>query len=176
MLAFVEPRVRRVVAETLGVAGEDLVPEVSLTDELAADSLDLVEVALAIEADLGISVPERMLEQVRTYGDLVRAALGLVRDRAAATARLDGPPLPVWARLVRPGGTLERAAWLTPYVAETIAEDALRAGRGARLEVTVAAQANDAALARVREQLGWLAERGIDVSVARDGGAAAHAA
>jgi len=38
----VEPRLRRVVADNLGVALEDLTPEVSLTDDLAADSLDLL--------------------------------------------------------------------------------------------------------------------------------------
>ena len=41
----VEPRLRRVVADNLGVALEDLTPEVSLTDDLAADSLDVLELA-----------------------------------------------------------------------------------------------------------------------------------
>ena len=43
MFDFVEPRVRRVVAEYLGVGVEELSDETSLTDDLAADSLDLVE-------------------------------------------------------------------------------------------------------------------------------------
>ena len=47
MFDFVEPRVRRVVAEQLGVNVEELTPEVSLTDDLAADSLDLLELTLA---------------------------------------------------------------------------------------------------------------------------------
>src|SRR5437870_6798472 len=45
MLEFAEPRIRRLVAEYLGVSAEVLTPEVSLTDDLAADSLDLVECA-----------------------------------------------------------------------------------------------------------------------------------
>jgi len=59
-----------------------------------------------------------------------------------------------------------RSDWLTPYTAETIAEDALRAGRGARLDVSVAA--NAAAVARVQEHFARLANRGVQVSVRRD--------
>src|SRR5947207_4234426 len=78
----VEPRLRRVVADNLGVALEDLTPEVSLTDDLAADSLDLLELALALEEELGFTVPERVLSDVRTYGDLVPRD-GDARTRAA---------------------------------------------------------------------------------------------
>ena len=49
-------------------------------------------------------------------------------------------------------GELQRTGELTPYAAETIGEDALRAGPGARLEVTVDAGTNDAGLGRVRDQ------------------------
>lgn len=169
MLAFVEPRVSRVVAETLGVSREDLSPGVSLTDDLAADSLDLLELALALEAELGITMPERTLEEVRTFGDLVHAAVSLTRQQRQLEAMAEEEPRPVWARLVRAGGTLERAEWLTPYVAETIAEDALRAGHGARLEVFVAASANEASVAQVRDEFRWLVERGVEVTVGREG-------
>src|SRR5207237_1442353 len=69
-----EPRLRRIVADLLGVSPEELTPQVSLTDDLAADSLDLIELALAIETHLGIAIPERAGEKIRTYGDLVQAA------------------------------------------------------------------------------------------------------
>jgi acyl carrier protein len=166
MLAFVVPSVCRVVAETLGVSREDLTPGVSLTDDLAADSLDLLELALGLEAELGITLPEQTFDEVRTFGDLVHAAVALTRQQRQIEAMAEEEPRPVWARLVRPGGTLERAEWLTPYVAETIAEDALRAGHGARLEVFVAANANDASLAQVRDEFRWLVERGVEVRVA----------
>src|SRR5262245_57744494 len=128
MVPVVEPCVRRVVEETLGVSADELRPEVSLTDDLAADSLDLVEVALGLERALGIVVPERLLEEVRTYGDLVRATALLARrerERAAAPASL-----PVWAHLVVRGASteIERCGWLTPYDEEAITEDARRAG------------------------------------------------
>jgi hypothetical protein len=65
-------------------------------------------------------------------------------------------------------GLLCRAGWLTPYIAELVAADALRAGRGAKLEVLVPAAAPDAAVSVLRSQLGHLAERGVRVRIARD--------
>jgi len=74
------------------------------------------------------------------------------------------------------GGSLERSGWLTPYAAETIAEDALRAGHGAQLEVTVAASADDVELARVQHHFAWLGERDVRVTVRRDDRPVAHSA
>src|SRR5881396_4321314 len=82
MQAALEPRVRCLVADTLGVGIDELAPDVSLTDELAADSLDLVELAARLEAELGLVVPDRVVERLRTYGDLVRAAVAAARSGA----------------------------------------------------------------------------------------------
>lgn len=60
---------------------------------------------------------------------------------------------------------LERVTWLTPYEAETIAEDARRGGRGTRLEVTVPPQTTAAGVEAVRLLFGWLAAKGIEVVV-----------
>ena len=65
-------------------------------------------------------------------------------------------------------GELQRAGELTPYAAQTIGEDALRAGPGARLEVTVDGGTGDAGLGRVQDQFAWLRARGIQVDVHRD--------
>jgi len=167
MQALLEPRVRCLVADTLGVGMDELGPDVSLTDDLAADSLDLAELAARLEAELGLVVPDRMVEHLRTYGDLVRAAMGAVRERRAALARSDASPVLVRARLVSPRGQLLRAEFLTPYAAETIAADVLRAGPGARLEITVAEDASDAELAGVRAEFAWLAEHGRAVGIDR---------
>ena len=82
----------------------------------------------------------------------------------------------VWSRVVPAPGRgrafLERAEWLTPYTAAAIADDALHAGRGARLEVTVARDATDSALGRLRREFAWLGARGVEVSVSRRGHAA----
>jgi acyl carrier protein len=171
-----ESHVRDLVAERLGVGVEELVSEVSLRDDLAADSLDLVELAMALEAAFAIVVPQRILDRVRSYGDLVRATDRLIWARCDAEARGAESPTRVWARIApgvgRPGGTLERTGWLTPYTAETIAEDAVRAGRGSRLEVTVAG-CFTGGLARVRHQFARLARRGVRVTVRNGDGSTA---
>src|SRR5437016_6841026 len=121
MELFVEPSVRALIADQLGVGVEELVPGVSLRDDLAADSLDLVELTMALEAEFGIVVPERILDQVRTYGDLVQATGLLIRARRAAEGRAAEPPLRMWTRVVPPAGKAvgspERAGWRTPYTA-----------------------------------------------------------
>ena len=170
MDSLFEPRVRRLVAEHLGVGFDDLTPNVSLTDDLAADSLDLVELALALEEEFGLTVPERTIAGVRTYGELVAATVTLARN--GAEARPAAEPVRVWVRVAAPGafgrGVLERAEWLTPYVAETIIEHTLRAGPGAELEVTVAEDGGDAGLRQVQQRFAWLSGRGVAVDVHRN--------
>ena len=172
MFEFVEPRVRRVVAERLGVNAEDLASNVSLTDDLAADSLDLLELALALESELGIVIPESTIDELRTYGDLLDAVQRLSRGSRDAEVAARSAPALVWARVVpargESNGDIQRAGWLTPYTAETIAEDALRAGRGAKLEVAVPSTVSDAGLARLQDQFAWLVDRGVQVSIRRD--------
>ena len=173
---FVEPYVRRLVAEHLGVGVEELGSHVSLRDDLAADSLDLVELAVALEGEFGIVVPETVFDDVRTYGDLVRATACLIRARSAETGGAESPAR-VWLRLTPASGqsvTLERTVWLTPYTAETIGEDAVRAGPGARLELKIATHTVEGFL-RAQRQFAGLGKRGVLVSVAHRGeGDAAH--
>ncbi len=168
-----ELTVRRLVADHLGVGVDELASEVSLRDDLAADSLDLVELAMALEAAFAIEVPEPILDGVRSFGDLVRATDLLIGARCEESRGAESPTR-IWARIVpgvgRPGGTVERTAWLTPYVAETITEDAVRAGRGSRLELTVAGSVAGG-LAGVRDRFARLGRQGIRVSI-RDGSGA----
>jgi len=161
----IESRVRYLVADSLGVDVKELTPDVSLPDDLAADSLDLVELSLALEEALGINLPERLMAEVRSYGDLLAAVVGLVRERGETPAF---EPVFVWARTVtvdcgRPG--VERVDWFTPYLAETIGDDALKAGPGARLTVAVAGGEDERVLARVHAELAWLEDRGVRLHV-----------
>jgi len=176
MYEFVEPQVRRVVAEHLGVGLEELASDVSLREDLAADSLDLVELALALEGEFAIVVPESILDGAHTYGDLVHATGLLIHARGEAEARGAEPPQRIWARIVPPvgesSGTLERTGWLAPYTAETIAEDAMRAGRGARVELTIAAITPEG-LVRAQRQFAELGRHGVLVTVRRGDGPAA---
>jgi acyl carrier protein len=79
---WVEPRVRRCVCDLLGIERDQLCPECSLEQDLAIDSLDLVELTLALESEFDISVPESRSERVRTYGELVHLTTVLVTARA----------------------------------------------------------------------------------------------
>jgi acyl carrier protein len=168
MRSLVEPRVRRLVAEHLGVAEEELSPDLSLVDDLAADSLDFAELALAVEEELDLAVPEHLLNGIRTYGDLVEVALMLARARLQTEA----PSVHVVAHVHRPAygadATLERAGLLTPYFAETLADDVLRSGPDARIEVTVPAPADEQAVRHVRNAFAWLADRGVEVAIQRE--------
>ena len=79
------------------------------------------------------------------------------------------PPAMVRTRLTRPRGgpgwAVERVVWLTPYAADEIAEDARRAGPGARLEVTVPKSTGADGVAAVVSLFGWLREKGVEVIV-----------
>jgi acyl carrier protein len=67
-------RVRRIVADRLGVDSEAVSAETEFAGEtLGADSLDLVEVAEAIDDELDVYVPDRALSDVDTLADLTEA-------------------------------------------------------------------------------------------------------
>jgi acyl carrier protein len=93
MRARVEPHVRRVVADHLAVDHHTLGDSVSIRDDLAADSLDLVELALLLEGEFGVSVPDRLVAAMRSYGDVVDGVLRLVVARAAGPGPLWTPRL-----------------------------------------------------------------------------------
>jgi acyl carrier protein len=173
--ATVEPRVRRAVCDALGVSDEDLVREVSLVEDLAADSLDLLELAVSLESELGVTIGDRALLQVRTYGDL----LSVVTERLGIpTGRTGADRAPQFQATIDSLGrrpALYRTGRLTAYAAQCLLEDARRAGRGAQLDVLLATGASADDAAWVEDQLAPLGDRGIDVhvrSVSPLGGAA----
>lgn len=84
---FVEPQLRRLVAKHLGVGLEQLLPGVSLRQDLAADSLDLVELALLLERQFGVSLSDQLLDDVESYGELVDGTIALLMARAADERR-----------------------------------------------------------------------------------------
>lgn len=78
---------------------------------------------------------------------------------------------PFRAQLARPHGTTvrsERTGWLTPYEVQTLFSDALWAGRGSSLCVSVPARISDAGVSWIRERFDPLRKRGIGVQVRRD--------
>jgi acyl carrier protein len=61
-------RFRKCAVEVLSVPEEKVVPEARFGDDLDADSLDLVELVMALEEEFGVEVPEEELEGVETVG------------------------------------------------------------------------------------------------------------
>jgi acyl carrier protein len=162
-----EPRIRHLIAEQLGVAAEELAPEVSLTDELAVDSLDLLEIALTVEQEFGIVIPETEVATVRTYGDLLTAIEVTARGEPAA-ASSHRPPLFLRARMMRGCDELQRRSMVMPATVQALTRDALRAGGGVRLEMAVSPDVDDDGLRCIQEEFAWLREQGVEVRITRD--------
>lgn len=62
----VEEKVKKIVCEQLDVTEKDVVPEASFVDDLGADSLDQVELIMAMEEEFDISVPDEDAEKITT--------------------------------------------------------------------------------------------------------------
>jgi acyl carrier protein len=67
-----ESRIRSIVADQLGVDRGEVTPDASILDDLGADSLDVVELVMAIEDEFDIEVPDEDVERMRTIGDMER--------------------------------------------------------------------------------------------------------
>lgn len=77
----IESPLRRVVADVLGVEPDQLAGEVALQDDLAVDSLDLLEVLARVEGAFHVVVPDREAAAIRTIDDLIAVVTALVACR-----------------------------------------------------------------------------------------------
>ena len=64
-------KVKNVIIEQLGVAENNITMEASFIDDLGADSLDIVELIMALEEEFNIEIPDSDAEKVVTVGDVV---------------------------------------------------------------------------------------------------------
>lgn len=62
----------QVICDEINVKPEECVDDADLTMDLGADSLDIVELAMAIEDAFGVDIKDEHLQEIRTFGDLAR--------------------------------------------------------------------------------------------------------
>ena len=70
-MAAVEERVKKIIAEQLGVEEDDVVPDAKFVEDLGADSLDTVELVMAFEEAFEIEIPDDKAEKFLTVQDAV---------------------------------------------------------------------------------------------------------
>ena len=72
----IEERVKKIIVEQLGVKEEDVKPEASFVEDLGADSLDTVELVMALEEEFDIENPDEEAEKITT----VQSAIDYVQN------------------------------------------------------------------------------------------------
>ncbi len=70
-MADIEQRVKEIIADQLGESVENITPEKDFVQDLGADSLDVVELVMALEEEFGIEIPEEDAEKIKTVGDAI---------------------------------------------------------------------------------------------------------
>ncbi len=68
----IEAKVTQIICEQLSVEESQVTPDASFQESLNADSLDIVELIMALEEEFGIEIPDDDAEKIRTVGDAIR--------------------------------------------------------------------------------------------------------
>jgi len=71
MAGSVEDRVKEIICEQLGVSADEVTPQASFIEDLGADSLDLVELVMALEEEYGMEISDEDAEKIRTVQDVL---------------------------------------------------------------------------------------------------------
>lgn len=64
-------KVKKIIVEQLGVEEDDIAMEASFIDDLGADSLDIVELIMALEEEFDVEIPDNDAEKITTVGEAV---------------------------------------------------------------------------------------------------------
>jgi acyl carrier protein len=79
-MSSIEERVKKIVVEQLGVGEDQVTPEASFVDDLGADSLDTVELVMALEEEFDTEIPDEEAEKITT----VQQAIDYINANASA--------------------------------------------------------------------------------------------
>jgi acyl carrier protein len=71
-MADIESKVKEIIINRLGVDEGQITPEASFTNDLGADSLDMVELVMDFEKGFNFQIPEQEYENIKTVGDAVK--------------------------------------------------------------------------------------------------------
>jgi len=82
MAASVDERVKKIVVEQLGVKEEEVTNESSFVDDLGADSLDTVELVMALEEEFNVEIQDDEAEKITT----IQQAIDFIGSKSSATA------------------------------------------------------------------------------------------
>ena len=72
MMTSIADRVRTTIAKQLGINPDNVTDDSIFTDDLAADSLDMVEITMALEEEFECEIPDEDMESTRTISDAVK--------------------------------------------------------------------------------------------------------
>ena len=67
----VQERVKNIIVEQLGVEADQVKPEAQFVNDLGADSLDTVELIMALEEEFDIEIPDEKAEKIKTVGEAI---------------------------------------------------------------------------------------------------------
>jgi acyl carrier protein len=70
-MASIEERVKQIVAEQLGVDEDQVTPDAAFMDDLGADSLDTVELVMALEEEFDVEISDEEAEKIQTVKDAI---------------------------------------------------------------------------------------------------------
>lgn len=79
-MASIEERVKNVIVDSLSVDAEKVTPNASFVDDLDADSLDQVELILALEEEFGCQIPEEDASKITTVGEAIEYLKKTVKE------------------------------------------------------------------------------------------------
>jgi len=75
-------KIVKIIKEHLGVEESEVKDGASLTDDLGADSLDAIEILMALEEEFGINIPDEDANKTKTVGDVINYIDGILENRS----------------------------------------------------------------------------------------------